>query len=105
MLDFNRQAMLKILANTIAEEARGTGEDRMRKYGGARYIGAYYIVKARRLNELAKKLHGNEAFQIMDRKNELEAVTIANKILLNEGLFVFAPDAYTLYVGDCLPYG
>ena len=102
MLEIQRKAMIKLFAKTLAEAARDA--DKTEKYGmsifgGAKWISAsVYIGNERLIKNAAQKLHGAVAceFNIAD---ELEAVHLANKMLRNDNLFIFAPGPNSLYVG------
>lgn len=102
MLAIQKKAMLRLLAKSLVEAAKET--DKTEKYGfsifgGAKWINASdYIYSERQIKNAAKKLHGVAACEF-NTADELEAVYMANKMLRDDDLFIFAPGPNSLYVG------
>ncbi len=102
MLTIQKNAMIKLYAKSLAQAAKkvdASDTPGLCTLGGAKWIASDSIVHNRReIQNAAEKLHGFKAYELT-KEDELQAVKLANELLGDVELFIFAPSAYTLYVG------
>lgn len=102
MFEIQKNAMIKLYAKGLTEAAKKTDASDalgLCTLGGAKWIDSSTVVHGRRaIQKAAEKLHGWKAYELT-KEDELKAVWIANQLLTDAQLFIFAPSAYTLYVG------